>query len=59
MPPGFAGPLGTPLTAAEPAPVEPALGVPTALEDPAVGPLAAPAAEPPALPAPPAPPLWP
>ncbi len=41
-PPTFAGPLGTPLTAAVPAPGAPALGVPTALPLPALGPLAAP-----------------
>lgn len=40
-PPTFAGPLGTPLTAAVPAPAEPALGVPTALPLPVLGPLAA------------------
>jgi hypothetical protein len=45
-PPAFAGPLGTPLTAAVPAPAEPALGEPTALPVPAVGPLVAPAADP-------------
>jgi hypothetical protein len=52
-PPALAGPEGTPLTPAEPAPALPALGVPTALGLPADGPLAAPAA-PPAPPAPPA-----
>jgi hypothetical protein len=46
-PPGLAGPLGTPLTAAVPAPVEPAFGDPTALAVPAVGPLAAPVGAPP------------
>jgi hypothetical protein len=46
-PPAFAGPDGTPLTPAVPAPAEPALGEPTAL--PAGEPLAAP----PALPPPP------
>jgi hypothetical protein len=44
-PPTFAGPLGTPLTAALPAPGAPALGDPTALPLPTLGPLAAPAAE--------------
>jgi hypothetical protein len=39
-PPAFAGPLGTPLTPAVPAPVDPAFGEPTALPVPAVGPLA-------------------
>ena len=71
-PPGLAGPLGTPLTAAVPAPVEPAFGDPTALAVPAVGPLAAPVAAPveappllapppeppPEPPPPPPPPLW-
>jgi hypothetical protein len=51
-PPAFAGPEGTPLTPAVPAPAEPALGEPTALPLPADGPLAAPPALPP--PAPPA-----
>jgi hypothetical protein len=53
-PPTFAGPAGTPLTPAVPAPAEPALGDPAALPEPEEGPLAAP----PALPAepPPAPP---
>jgi hypothetical protein len=41
-PPTFAGPLGTPLTAADPAPAEPALGLPAAEPVPADGPLAAP-----------------
>ena len=64
--PGFAGPFGTPLIDAEPAPVEPAFGVPAALGLLAVGPLAAPeelaaldpppADPPPADPPPPAPP---
>jgi hypothetical protein len=51
-PPTLAGPDGTPLTPAVPAPAEPAFGEPTALPVPADGPLAAP----PALPPPPAPP---
>jgi hypothetical protein len=51
-PPAFAGPDGTPLTPAVPAPAEPALGEPAALPVPADGPLAAP----PAPPAPPPPP---
>jgi hypothetical protein len=62
-PPALAGPLGTPLTPAVPAPAEPALGEPIALADPRVGPLAAPATDPPAeappeelLPPPPPPP---
>jgi hypothetical protein len=38
----LAGPDGTPLTPAVPAPAEPALGEPTALPLPADGPLAAP-----------------
>jgi hypothetical protein len=42
-PPALAGPEGTPLTPAVPAPAAPALGEPTALLLPAVGPLAAPA----------------
>jgi hypothetical protein len=41
-PPTLAGPDGTPLTPAVPAPAEPALGEPTALPVPAEGPLAAP-----------------
>jgi hypothetical protein len=45
-PPALAGPLGTPLTPAVPAPAEPAFGEPTDEPLPAVGPLAAPAAEP-------------
>jgi hypothetical protein len=57
-PPTFPGPLGTPLTAAAPAPAAPAFGEPAALPVPVVGPLAAPPAEAPlAEPAPPAPPL--
>lgn len=53
-PPALAGPEGTPLTLAVPAPAAPALGEPTALPVPAVGPLAAPAPPVPlALPAPP------
>jgi hypothetical protein len=59
-PPALAGPLGTPLTPAVPAPAEPAFGEPAAEPVPAVGPLAAPAAEPaeepPADPPPPEPP---
>jgi hypothetical protein len=51
-PPTLAGPEGTPLTPAVPAPAEPAFGEPAALPEPADGPLAAP----PALPPPPAPP---
>ena len=39
-PPALAGPDGTPLTPAVPAPAEPALGEPTALPLPADGPLA-------------------
>jgi hypothetical protein len=50
-PPALAGPDGTPLTPAVPAPAEPALGEPAALPLPADGPLAAP----PALPPPPPP----
>jgi hypothetical protein len=41
-PPALAGPDGTPLTPAVPAPAEPALGEPTALPLPAGGPLAVP-----------------
>jgi hypothetical protein len=52
-PPAFAGPDGTPLTPAVPAPAEPALGEPTALPLPADGPLAAPPALPPPLAPPP------
>ena len=48
-PPAFAGPLGTPLTPAVPAPADPALGDPTALPVPAEGPLAAPPADEPPL----------
>jgi hypothetical protein len=65
-PPAFAGPLGTPLTAAVPAPADPAFGDPTTLPVvPAVGPLeappaeAAPAAPPPADPLPAEPPADP
>lgn len=43
-PPTLAGPDGTPLTPAVPAPAEPAFGEPTALLLPAEGPLAAPPA---------------
>ena len=43
-PPALAGPDGTPLTPAVPAPAEPALGEPTALPLPAEGPLAVPPA---------------
>lgn len=50
-PPTLAGPDGTPLTPAVPAPAEPALGEPAALPEPADAPLAAP----PALPPPPLP----
>jgi hypothetical protein len=66
-PPTLAGPLGTPLTPAVPAPAEPAFGEPAALPEPFVGPLAAPpAAAPPAVPPaepppelpPPPPPPW-
>jgi hypothetical protein len=49
-PPALAGPLGTPLMPAVPAPAEPAFGVPVGLTDPAVGPLAAPVAEAPVAP---------
>jgi hypothetical protein len=56
-PPALAGPEGTPLTLAVPAPAAPALGEPTALLLPAVGPLAAPA--PPVPLAPPPVPLAP
>jgi hypothetical protein len=56
-PPTLAGPDGTPLTPAVPAPAEPAFGEPTALLLPAEGPLAAPPAlAPPALAPPPLPP---
>ena len=54
-PPTLAGPDGTPLTPAVPAPAEPAFGEPAALPEPADGPLAAP----PALAPPPAPPPLP
>jgi hypothetical protein len=59
-PSALAGPLGTPLTPAVPAPAEPAFGDPTALPMPAEGPLAAPPADPPPAepPADPPPPLW-
>ena len=57
MPPAFAGPFGTPLTAAVPAPAAPAFGEPTALPVPTLGPLAAPAAEVPPPEVPPADPL--
>src|SRR3977135_1358070 len=46
-PPALAGPDGTPLMPAVPAPGEPALGEPAALPLPAEGPLAAPPAPPP------------
>jgi hypothetical protein len=48
-PPTLAGPLGTPLIALDPAPAEPALGVPAADPVPADGPFAAPPADPPPL----------
>jgi hypothetical protein len=51
-PPALAGPDGTPLTPAVPAPAEPAFGEPAALPLPADGPLAAPPALPPLLPPP-------
>jgi hypothetical protein len=52
-PPALAGPLGTPLTAAVPAPGDPAFGEPTELPVPMLGPLAAPADDvPPADPPP-------
>jgi hypothetical protein len=52
-PPALAGPDGTPLMPAVPAPAEPAFGDPTALPVPAVAPLAAPPADaPPAAPPP-------
>jgi hypothetical protein len=63
-PPGDAGPFGTPLVAAEPAPADPAFGVTAAVPVPADDPLAAPPVEapPPADPPPPSepppPPLW-
>jgi len=50
----LAGPLGTPLTAAVPAPGAPALGVPTALPLPMLGPLAAPVVDVPPPEVPPA-----
>ena len=52
-PPALAGPDGTPLTPAVPAPAEPALGEPAALPLPVDGPLAASPALPPAAPPPP------
>lgn len=55
-PPALAGPLGTPLTPAVPAPAAPALGEPTALPVPAEGPLAAPPPEAPPADPPPVPP---
>lgn len=58
-PPTFAGPLGTPLIAVDPAPAEPAFGEPAAVPVPAEGPLEAPAPpadEPPLAPPPPPPP---
>lgn len=51
-PPALAGPDGTPLTPAVPAPAEPAFGDPTALPVPADGPLAAPPELPPLAPPP-------
>jgi hypothetical protein len=62
-PAALAGPDGTPLTAAVPAPADPAFGDPTALPVPEDGPLAAPPADappaepPPEPPPPPPPPL--
>ena len=53
-PPTLAGPLGTPVKPAVPAPAEPAFGDPTALPLPADGPLAAPPAAPPPADPPPA-----
>jgi hypothetical protein len=54
----FAGPPGTPLTPAVPAPAAPAMGEPTALPEPFVGPLATPpAAAPPDVPPPAEPPF--
>src|SRR5688572_27484515 len=44
-PPTLAGPLGTPLTPAVPAPAAPAFGEPVALPVPVEGPLAAPPGE--------------
>src|SRR6195952_4949567 len=58
-PPALAGPLGTPLMPAVPAPAEPAFGDPVGLTDPAVGPLAAPVGAPPAVPPADAPPADP
>ena len=55
-PPALAGPLGTPLTPAVPAPAAPAFGEPVALPVPAEGPLAAPPAEAPPVPPPEPPP---
>jgi hypothetical protein len=55
-PPALAGPLGTPLTPAVPAPAEPAFGEPAAVPVPADGPLAAPPAEAPPADPPPVPP---
>jgi hypothetical protein len=49
-PPTLAGPDGTPLTPAVPAPAEPAFGEPAALPVPAEGPLAAPPVLPPLAP---------
>jgi hypothetical protein len=56
-PPALAGPDGTPLTPAVPAPAEPEFGEPTALPVPAEGPLAAPPVLPPLAP-PPLPCAW-
>jgi hypothetical protein len=65
-PPALAGPFGTPLIPAVPAPADPAFGDPAGLADPVVGPLAAPLGAPPVAPPadappadapPPAPPL--
>src|ERR1700712_5410380 len=56
-PPIFAGPDGTPLPPAVPAPAEPAFGEPAAPTEPADGPLAAPPALGPPPPPPPPPPL--
>ena len=56
-PPGDAGPFGTPLVAAEPAPADPAFGVAVAVPVPADEPLAAPPVEaPPPADDPPPPP---
>ena len=67
-PPGDAGPFGTPLVAAEPAPADPAFGVAADVLVPADEPLDAPPVEAPPLadpppppeppPPPPPPPLW-